>query len=373
MKICYIADARSLHTQKWVKYFAERVHEVHLTSPTPLGDWGDGDIGGAELNILKRFPLQVRIISFPITVLSYVTQIKQLIRKTKPDILHAHYVGDTGLWGALSGFHPLVVSAWGSDILLDPKRSPFHKSLIKYTLKKADLVICDSETLRKGILELGTSPNKINIVYDGIDTKKFNPRQKNEGLKSRLGISGAPSIICIRNLKPVYNVEMLIKAIPVILKQVPEARFIIGGDGEQGEYLQDLANSLEVSHAISFLGWIPHHELPEYLASSDVYVSTSISDSTSLSLQEAMACELAPVVTDLPANREWVTHGENGFIVPVGDYEALASKVSYLITNIGVRDKFGKTGRKIIIEKAVHHREMDRMGKIYQDLIGSNK
>ncbi len=235
------------------------------------------------------------------------------------------------------------------------------------------MVTCDSETLRKGVLELGMSESKVRIVYDGIDTQQFNPRRRTDSLKSRLGISGAPTIICIRNLWPVYNVEMLIKAIPVILKPIPEVKVIIGGDGELKDHLQSLAKSIGVSTSIRFVGWIPHSELPEYLASSDVYVSTSLSDSTSLSLQEAMACELAPVVTSLPANQEWVTHGENGFIVPVGDYVKLASQIEYLLTNREVRYKFGKTCRKIITERAEHWKEMEKMGKMYEDLIGSNK
>lgn len=365
MRICYIANASSLHTQRWVKYFADIGYETHVISPLLLGN---GDIGRAKLHILKRTPVQIRAVSFPINLLSNDIQIRELIRKIKPDIVHAHYITDCGFWAALSGFHPLVLSAWGSDILVDPKRSPILKRIIKYALSKADLVICDSETLRKGAIELGTSATKVRIVYDGIDTQTFSPRKRNQNLKSKLGVSGAPTIISTRKLEPVYNVEMLIKAIPLVLKQVSEARFIIVGDGEQTEYLKGLADSLGASSSVRFLGLIPHDELPEYLASSDIYISTSLSDSTSLSLQEAMACELAPVVTDLPANREWVTDGESGFIVPVGDHEMLADKILYLLTNKETRDKFGKTGRILIASRAEHQKEMARMGKIYENL-----
>ena len=371
MKICYIADAPSILTHRWVKYFTNKGYEVHLISREPLRD---NNIGGiTKLYILKKFGPQIRVASFPSNLLSQTIQVRRLIREINPDILHAQYITDNGLLGVLSGFHPLVLSAWGSDILIDLKRYPLLKILTKYALWKADLVTCDSETLKKGVLELGTSVSKIKIVYDGIDTGQFNPQKRDEGLKSRLGISGAPTVICIRRLRPVYNVEMLIKAIPAILKPIPEAKFIIGGDGELREYLQGLAGSLGVSSSIRFVGRIPHNELPEYLASSDVYVSTSLSDSTSVSLQEAMACELAPVVTSLPANREWVTHEENGFIVPVGDSETLANKIEYLLTNAKVRDKFGKTCRKIITERAEHWKEMEKMGKMYKDLIESNK
>ena len=122
-----------------------------------------------------------------------------------------------------------------------------------------------------------------------------------------------------------------------------------------------MAKSLGISDSIRFLGWIPHGELPEYLASSDIYVSTSLSDSTSLSLQEAMACELAPVVTDLPANREWVTDGENGFIVPINDIQSLADRIVYLLKNNEARKRFGKAGREVIKQRAEYEREMEKM------------
>jgi glycosyltransferase involved in cell wall biosynthesis len=162
---------------------------------------------------------------------------------------------------------------------------------------------------------------------------------------------------------------MLIRAIPLVLKQVPQTIFIIGGGGEQRDYLKNLANSLGVSSAIRFVGWIPHDELPKYLASSDVYVSTSLSDSTSLSLQEAMACELPPVVTDLPANREWVLDGENGFIVHINDKQILAERIVYLIENKEVMKKFGKSCREIIKEKAEYKKEMGKVEELYKELV----
>ena len=139
---------------------------------------------------------------------------------------------------------------------------------------------------------------------------------------------------------------MLIRAIPLVLEHAPQASFIIAGDGEQKEYLQGLAKSLGVSENVRFVGWITPDELPVYLASSDIYVSTSLSDSTSLSLQEAMACELAPVVTDLLANREWVADGKTGFIVPINDVPTLVDRIVYLLKNEEIRQRFGKEGRK---------------------------
>ena len=365
MRICYIADAGSIHTQKWVNYFAQRGYEVHLISSRGNSSEFEPGVG---LHLLTTIAPRLWSVSKYLNGLLWPVQARRLIRRIKPDIVDAHYITVNGYLGIASGFHPLILTAWGSDVLLDPKQNWLWKILTKYALNKTEVVICDSQVVHKELLKLGVSPGKIKMIYNGVDTQQFSRQQANEGLKRKLGILEAPSIIYIRSLKPVYNVEMLIRAIPLVLRQFPEARFIIGGDGEQKEYLQDLAKSLGISDSTRFIGWIPHNELPEYLASADVYVSTSLSDSTSLSLQEAMACELAPVVTDLPANREWITDGESGFIVPINDIQALADRITYLLNNNEVRESFGKRGREVIKERAEYEREMEKMEEIYQGL-----
>jgi len=293
---------------------------------------------------------------------------RRLIKRIKPDILNAHYITLHGYLGVFSGFHPLILTAYGSDVHTDPQRNPLYRILTKKALKKADLIVCDSQMVREGLIKLGAVPSKIRIIYNGVDTQLFNPQQRDERLRQELELADSPTVISTRTLSPLYNVKTLLEAIPLVVKEFPQAKFIIAGDGKQRNYLTNLTNSLGVSGSIRFLGWVPNNELPKYLASSDIYVSTSLADSTSLCLQEAMACKLAPVVTDLPANREWVADSENALIVPTKDPQALAGKIIYLLRNGEVRRKFGKAGRKIIKKRAEYQREMAKMEQLYQEL-----
>jgi len=370
LRLCYIASGISIHTERWVNYFARRGDEVHLIS-SRFTEGYEGFDSRIQMHPLVRLLPQIWKLSGYLSGILWLFQVRRLVQRIRPDILDAHYIGVPAYLAVASGFHPLVLSAWGSDILIDAKRNPLRRILTQSALKKAEMVICDSETARKRLLELGTRPDKITKIFWGVDTQQFNPQRRDEELKGNLGVSGAPTIICVRNLKPVYNVEMLIRAIPLILEQTPQARFILAGDGEQRGYLKSLASSLGVLDSIKFVGLIPHNELPKYLASSDIYVSTSLSDSTSLSLQEAMACELAPVVTDLPANREWIVDGENGFIVPINDVRRLADKIGYLIENVEVRRKLGRPGRSIIEEEAEYEKNMKKMENVYEQLVRS--
>ncbi|MBI4283999.1 MAG: glycosyltransferase family 4 protein [Chloroflexi bacterium] len=363
MRICFVAVAGSIHTQKWVDYFAQRGHEVHIISFSIGGKYS----ASVRLYQLPTLLPQVWAVSRYINWWLWFRQVRRLVSKIKPDVIDAHYVTPYGYLAIASGFHPVVLTAWGSDILVAPKQSRWYRLLTKYSLKKAEIVICDSEMMQKELLGLGAIPSQIRVIYNGIDTQEFRP-QRGQGV--RLGIpEKVPVVISTRNLRPVYNVAMLVRAIPLVLEQEPQARFIIIGDGEQREHLDSLASSLGVADNVRFLGWVAHDELPAYLAASDIYVSTSLSDSTSLSLQEAMACELAPVVTDLPANREWVNDGENGFIVPQDNPKALAERIICLIRDKETRERFGKEGRKIIRERAEYEVEMSKMEKIYQEQV----
>jgi len=292
------------------------------------------------------------------------------VKKIKPDILDAHYVTVNGYLAVASGFHPLVLSVWGSDILIDPQRNFLFKAATKYSLKRADVVTCDAEHIVEELVKHGAPQEKVRLIHFGTDTRKFKPGQKSEKLKGELGILDSTAVISLRSLKPIYDVESLIKAIPLVLEEIPEAKFIIAGEGEERQYLENLAASLGVSTSIRFVGMIANDELPQYLTSSDVYVSTSLSDAgLASSTAEAMACGLPVVITDFGDNRKWVEDGVNGFIVPLREPEALASRITYLLHNESDRIKFGQASRQIIEERNNYDKEMGKVEKFYEELI----
>jgi len=295
-------------------------------------------------------------------------KIRKLMKKIKPDIVHAHYITQYGFCGALSGFHPLVVSAWGSDVLVDPNKSKILKLMVKFALKRADLITCNGINLKEAMIKLGHDSQKIKIVYHGVDTKEFNPKQKDKKLREKLKIFDSPTVISTRGLEPIYDVESLIKAIPLVLKRVPDAKFIIANNGSQEAHLKEMAKSLYIWNNVKFVGLIQHNELPKYLASSDVYVSTSLSDGMALSTMEAMACKVALVITDVGDNRTWVRNEENGFIVPIKNPEALAEKIIYLLENEEVRKRFGEISRRRIEEKGDYYKEMEKMRELYEEM-----
>ena len=177
-------------------------------------------------------------------------------------------------------------------------------------------------------------------------------------------------IISLRRFEPIYDVATLVRAVPIVLKDVPDAKFIMVEKGSQEEELKNLAKSLGVSNSVIFTGWISGNKLPRYLASSDIYVSTSLSDAgLSASTAEAMACGLPVVITDFGDNREWVKDGVNGFVIPMKRPDILASKIVQLLNDENKRKEFGERNCRIINERNNWQKEMGKMDKLYQEMV----
>ena len=371
MKICYVADGASIHTQRWVNYFAKKGHEVHLICWKLMPGYDEN----IHIHLLTRLAPKIWAVSQYLSALLWIFQTRHLVKKINPDIVDGHFITVYGFLAACSCFHPLVVSAWGSDILVQPKRNPLSKFTTKYALKKADTIIClfPIDVAKEQITELGIDSNKIRTLLLGVDTAEFNQSRHDDQIRRTLGIeSSQPILISTRALAPIYNVETLVKAISLVLAEIPQAKFVIAGTGEQQSYLEELARVQGISNSTKFIGWIPRTELPKYLSSADIYVSSSLSDGTSNSLLEAMACELAPIVTDIPANQPWINDGENGFLFPTKDYKTLASKIIYLLNNEEVRENFSRRSREIVQNKAEQQTEMKKLERVYHELVKPN-
>ncbi len=369
MRICYLANASSVHTRRWVRYFVERGHEIHVIS------FENARIEGTTVHVLK-LPVLVKNATFPLKMAS-IYRIKSLIKRMKPDILHAHYVTNYGLFGALCNFNPFVITAWGSDVLIVPEArftSMIKAYIAKYALRKADLVTADSISSMRAVVGFGVDEKKVKMIIHGVDLRVFRPVENREEFKKDLRLPESHQVVMSsRSLEPIYDVGTLIRAVPYVIDKCPNTCFLIVGDGTLRHQLEELACKLGVIEYIRFVGSISNEEMPKFLGLSDIYVSTSLSDTRSVSLLEAMACALPVVVTDLEGNRECVEDGVNGFLFPKGDFRMLAEKIVYLLRDKDIRRKFGVVNRRIVEKEADYEKEMSKMKKLYKNLIEAYK
>ncbi|MCD6379054.1 glycosyltransferase [bacterium] len=358
MRIAILGDGSLTHIKRWGEFFKTQGHEVLLLS----------------FEETKNSPVRViRLKKYlPTNLLGYLSSLailKKELGKFQPDIVNSLYISGYGLLGSLCGVRPFAVSALGSDLLVDYKKHFIHKLQIKHTLGKADLVTTDSEDLSRIAIEAGASKKKILKIYFGVDKTIF--YTSTEARETRVE-NDTTLIISTRNLYNIYNLDLLIDASPYILKEI-NAHFIICGDGPERENLQKKTEKLGVKENFSFKGRLNPEELSRELRKSDIYISTSLSDSTSVSLLEAMASGLTPIVTDLKGNREWITEGENGIIIPTDAPTTLAKHVIKTARDKVFVEKARKINTRIILDRGLWEANMKRVEKAMTTLVKKEK
>jgi len=356
MHICYIGDAKSIHVVKWAEYFARKDYRVSLISDR------ENKIDGVETFDIGECLLGVYISYLSATSQIYKKRIaiKKILRKIKPDIIHAHYATNYGFLAALSGYHPFMLTLHGSDILVDYSRNTLSKFFVNYAVKKADVVTSPSKTITQRVMALRT--NGVHTIQYGVDTNKF-CRSKDIVISDK-----EKTVISTRHLSDKYAVKTLIDATPLILNKIPDARFLIVGEGEKRHCFETEVKKTGYHERVEFLGAVPHEKMPDVLNKASIYVSTSPSDGLSISLLEAMACGLFPIVTDISGNREVIIDGTNGILFPAGDVGKLGESIISVLNN---KESISSTLQKnqAIVEKEFsQEKNLARVESIYRKI-----
>ncbi|MBC5995068.1 glycosyltransferase family 4 protein [Pontibacter cellulosilyticus] len=314
MKIAFISSGTFTHIQSYIDFFKEQGHEVYFIalSPSPqrnvpvLQAW----IGKETKFNLVRDKWKYLLAAF---------KAKKIVRGLKPDIVHGHYATSAGVALLVCNFQNSVITVHGSDVNSSMKSATW-RFILKRIFKSVKYVNVVSNELELKVRSLGVDASKIVNVNVGIDVGKY---YKNIG-KSSIGDNYKLKIICNRSFEPVYDHFTILKGLKVLQeKEIPyEAVFL--GDGSMKESLERFTVNNELQN-VKFLGRIPNAEQPYVFSNHNIYVSASLSDGTSLSLLEALASGLFPIVSDIKANRDILQHNRNGLLFPVGDFTQFAN------------------------------------------------
>ncbi len=359
MRIAYLSIGGHIHTERWLGYFVEKGHDVHLLTVQPA------PIDGVTVHDIRT--------GIPLKPLHYAValgKVKRILRDIRPDLLHTHFLTGYGYWGAFSGFHPFIMTVWGDDVYLTPHQSFLKGILARRVLRTADLVTGDSRDILDHAIEMGADPDSCHVVLWGVDLESFRPDAPTD-VRRRLGIPGdAPVVISIRSFtQPYYNIDVIVGAIPDIQRARPDTHFIFAGNEGDDTEFRRLAGSLGLDGRTHFVGRIPHEDLAAYMVASDVFVTVPSVDATAVSLLEAMACGSAVIVSSLASSLEWVKQDESGVVVPPRDGHALTDAILRLIGSPELRDRLGRKAVRTISEKADHRKHMERMETLAVDLV----
>jgi L-malate glycosyltransferase len=365
MKILILANPANSHTIKWINSLSEKGIEIYLFGLNKF----DKNLYNKNVNIeifnISRFIRDSQDGSFSkVIYLASLIKIKNLIKKIKPDILHAHYVSSYGLLGTLTGFHPYIISVWGTDIYYVPERNMIHKKLIEFSLCKADKILSTSHVMAMQTKKY--IDKEIDIIPFGVDTNKFRPMQI-ESLFNREDIV----VGTIKGLEKKYGVEYLIKAFKLVSDKYMSVRLklLIVGGGSEEKYLKKLAKELNLENRIVFTGFITPDEIPKYHNMLDIYVALSISESFGVSVLEASACEKPVIVSNAEGFVEVVKDNETGFIVEKRNIQQAADALDKLINNKKLRERIGKAARQNVLRLFNWNENVTQMINVYKQYV----
>ncbi|MGD0534524.1 MAG: glycosyltransferase [Methanoregula sp.] len=360
MILCFIADGRSIHTQRWVEYFAQRGHEVHLITYDPVGRTIPG---------VTEYVLTSRWNNLYLSFIPRHLTIKRLVKKIKPDLIHAHFIAKYGFHLPGLRFSPTVVSAWGDDVLILPNKSWLIRYYTKMALSSATLVYAVSRDIQNHILvDFKIPASKVRYLPFGIDTELFVPDP--DGLKnSRVTIE----IFSNRGFYPVYDNETLIRGFAQAYRLDSRLRLTLKGEGPEEQEIRDLVRSLGLLDCVRFRQKTEYAEVPWDLQQADIFITTSISDGTPVSVLEAMASGLPCIATSLGGIPEWIVNNETGLLVESGSPEQVAQAIHTLAADPGLRMRMGTAARGVIVLNGQWKTLMVQAEKDYQELIKTYK
>jgi glycosyltransferase involved in cell wall biosynthesis len=248
-----------------------------------------------------------RIVDFsfknPLKIRSNIKKIKNAIGSFSPDCIHVHQATTLAYMTAKANRSevPLVLTCWGSDVLVLPHKSRLHKKIVQYALKSADRITVDAVFMINAIEEL-CSRTDIDVANFGVDIGEIIiPEKQNIIYSNRLH-------------KELYNIDKVILGFKDFASKYPDWKLVIAANGPLTDQLKDLAKNELPENTYEFIGFVDAQENKRQYLNSKIWVSIPSSDGTAISLLEAMAYGCIPVVSDLPANHEWIESGQNGFI-----------------------------------------------------------
>jgi L-malate glycosyltransferase len=329
----------------------------------------------SRVELFRKIPCPIHV--FPLrrtygwTGLVTARKIRTLIRSEHVDIVHTFFE-TSDLWGGLvaklSGRILLISSRRDMGIL----RGNMHRLAYRVMGRLYDLVVTVSEEVRSYcVKEDRLDPPKVVTLYNGIELDKIRASHGIDGLRDSLGLTKASHLITtVGHIRKIKGVDIFIRAAAVVRREFPAAAFLIIGNGDEPQHLQDLhelTRSLGLTETVRFLG--TSEKVFSLLKMSDAFVLPSRSEGFSNALLEAMACGLPCVATKVGGNAEAIEDDVSGFIVPPEDPETMAERILTLLRNPAKARLMGQAAAAVVQERFTAPAMIARLVGIYSGLL----
>ena len=314
--------------------------------------------------------------------------IEKLIVAEKPDVLHAHSPVLNVLPALAAGRKfdlPVVyeVRALWEDAAVDhgtttenALRYTATRALETYAMRRSDHVVTLCEPLRVEILARGIGVERVTVVPNAVDPKRFVGDEQDQSVRERLGLSGAKVVGFIGSFYAYEGLDLLFQALPALIRDVPDLSVLLVGGGPDEERLRSLANNPDIKTRVHFAGRVHEREVPRYYAAMDLLVYprrrrrlTELV--TPLKPLEAMAHRKPLVASDVGGHKELVRDEETGFLFQADDATALAARVAQVLSDPSELLRVASQGRRFVERERNWGAVVERYAGIYAKLIGA--
>lgn len=344
--VTLLGDANSVHVQRWVREMQQRGWTLSLVTARPQ------PIEGVEMHVLRP-------VHRTTDWLFRVAEARRAVEALRPDILHAHYITSYGYLAARCAHPRCVMTAWGTDLLVSPWRNPWIRRLTAWTLGRARWVSGDSVDLLSAAERL-VPRTPCHLIHWGVDHSRFQPTPWAD--------KPALDIVSLRSWEPNYRIDLILEAMARLAAQpggvAPHLHLLGGGSLESS--LRDQVRRLGLVNQVSFHGRLDDAGMAAVMRRCKLSISVPISDATSVSVLESMACGLAVLASDLPANRSWLS---SRMLVPAGDGPGLVQRLMALAADDAALREEGQRNAERIARDGDRRVQMDAVDRLYQVLL----
>ena len=272
-----------------------------------------------------------------------------------PDLVLAGPLTDCAFVKALTASTvPWVAQSWAFDVFWEWPQGADIASRVEFTLRQCPPLFADSQAVvAQCELIAGRSLPHRYLMPWGIDLAEIQQPRDRKALRQELGVMGCEVFLHTRGLEPVYGVETLLGAFRLVHEDDPTTLLLLASTGSLRSEVESFVARHALPKAIRLLGRVPHSRVLDLFAASDCYVSCAASDGTSVSLLEAMALGVPPIVPDTGGNTEWIRNEDHGWVVPVGDAARLrTAMVAAANLEPGIRDRMAARNREAVRARA---------------------
>lgn len=342
---------------------------------TGTADAGEGDM------IALRYPEAARPIAIaqlarsiaPLRDAIALIRLVALLRRFRPDIVHTHLAkaGVLGRIAARLAGARVVVHTFHGNVFrgyFGERRSALFRLIERVLARLSTCIVAISPQQQEELARLGVAPlERIALVPLGLELAPF-VRAAPGRLRQELGCGAAPLVGIVARLVPIKAVDLYLQAAALVRAQLPDALFVVAGDGPEAGTLRERAERPDLTGAVRFLGW--RADLPAIYADLDVLALTSRNEGTPVSIIEALAAGRACVAADVGGVGDVLGASERGLVVPPGDARATADAILRLLGDQVLRRELGERGRAHVLERYDIDVLVRRIDELYSELLG---